>query len=259
MRRRRLKRNAVLYHLSAGEVSVGAMLFFGSPDLAEQVARLGVDWVWLDWQHGQWTEESISDVLARFRDLPAVPFVRVKSLEPGQINWVLDMGALGVIVPMVQDAAMAQAVVEATHYPPIGRRSTGGVRLRHLGGDTEGQTYLNRANDEIAVVVMVETESAISNIDSIMQVPHLDAVLVGTGDLLIDVQSRGKSIEYHESLIGRVVEASRRYGVPVGFPCLDAESTRKRIQQGFQLVSCTTDEQVLLDGMKQIVCDVRAR
>src|SRR5262245_54485212 len=127
-----MRRNQALERQRAGGTTFGPCLVYDSADLVEQVAHLGFDWVWLDWQHGQFTEHTLNQALARFLALESAPIVRVKGNEPGTINRVLDMGASGVIVPMVQNAQ--EAAVAAAFYPPKGRRSAGGVRLELIGG-----------------------------------------------------------------------------------------------------------------------------
>ena len=100
-----MRRNQALVRQRAGQTTFGPALVYDSADLAEQIAHLGFDWVWLDWQHGQFTEPTLNQALARFLMVDSAPIVRVKGNEPGTINRVLDMGAMGVIVPMVQNAA----------------------------------------------------------------------------------------------------------------------------------------------------------
>ena len=152
-----MRRNPALAKLNAGGMTSGISVGLDSPDLAELAAHAGFEYVWLEWQHGQFSEHTLNNAIARFLPVETAPIVRVKSHEPGAINHVLDMGAMGVIVPMVETADEARAIAHVTYYPPLGRRSTGGTRLSLLGDD-----YTERANDEMLLVVMVETESAIN-------------------------------------------------------------------------------------------------
>jgi 4-hydroxy-2-oxoheptanedioate aldolase len=246
-----MRKNLALAKQHAGGVTVGPFLLYGSPDLAEQVAHLGFDWVWLDWQHGQWTESTLNDALARFLAVPCAPLVRVKSHEPGTINRVLDMGAMGVIVPMVQDAAQARAVVQAAYYPPLGMRSSGGVRLG-LIGETGIAEYLAQANDEVMLALMVETEEAIANVAAIMQVPGVDVVLIGPGDLMLDVRARGHDEVHHERLVQQVVAASKQTGVAAGYPCSTRAEAERRIADGFRFIGYGSDHGVLSAGFREL-------
>ena len=174
-----MRKNEALAKLRRGGVISGPMLIFESPDLAEQVAHLGFDFVWLDWQHGQYTELTLNNAIARFLPVASSPIVRVKGHEPGTINRVLDVGAMGVVVPYVQNADQARLAVSAAYYPPKGIRSGGGARLGLLA-DGAADYYAN-ANPEIMMVVMVETETAIGRIEEIMRVPGVDVALIGPG------------------------------------------------------------------------------
>jgi 4-hydroxy-2-oxoheptanedioate aldolase len=246
-----MRKNQALAKQRAGKVTVGPAISYGSPDVAEQVAQLGFDWVWLDWQHGQFTEPTLNDALARFLAVESAPLVRVKSHEPGTINRVLDMGAMGVIVPMVQNAEQARAVVQATYYTPLGLRSGGGVRLA-LIGESGTPEYFAHANDEIMLVVMVETEEAIANVTSIMQVPGIDVVLIGPGDLMLDVRARGHDEAHHERLVLQVVEAAKETGTVAGYVCGTDEMARRRIDQGFRFINYSSDHAVLMAGMREL-------
>jgi len=163
--------NQALARLRDGKVITGPMVVYDSPSLAEQVAHLGFDFTWLDWQHGQWSEHTLNDALARFLAAESTPLVRVKGQEPGTINRVLDMGAMGVVVPYIQEAEQALAAVQAAFYPPRGIRSGGGARLGLIGDSA--QDYFAHANDEIMLGVMVETEHAIARVEEIMRVPGI--------------------------------------------------------------------------------------
>lgn len=245
-----MRRNLALAKQRAGKVTFGPGIAYDSPDLVEQIAHLGFDWVWLDWQHGQFTEATLNQALARFLAVESAPIVRVPGHEPGAINRVLDMGAMGVIVPMVQNPKQAAAAVEAAFYPPKGRRSAGGVRLELIGGSFE--TYAERANDEIMLVVMVETEAAIAEVRAIMGVPGIDVVLIGPFDLMLDVRGKGRDAAHHERLVEAVAAASQETGTAAGYVCTSAEMVERRLAQGFRFLNYGLDHFVLLDGMRAI-------
>jgi 4-hydroxy-2-oxoheptanedioate aldolase len=251
-----MRRNQALRRQRAGETTFGPSLVYDSADLVEQVAHLGFDWVWLDWQHGQFTEHTLNQALARFLAVESAPIVRVKGNEPGTINRVLDMGASGVIVPMVQNAEEAAAAVAASFYPPKGRRSAGGVRLELIGGSFEA--YTQSANDEIMLVVMVETEAAIAEVRAIMQVPGVDVVLIGPFDLMTDVRANGHDAAHHDRLVEEVAAASKATGTAAGYVCTSPESVERRLAQGFRFINYGLDHFVLLGGMGAIRDQTRA-
>jgi len=234
-----VRKNLALAKQRAGKVTVGPHVGYASPDLAEQAAHVGFDWVWLDAQHGEWTEVPLNNALARFLAVETIPIVRVRRQDPGLINRVLDMGAMGVMVPMVQNAEQARAAARAVFYPPMGQRSVGGPRLALIAGSDKPDYYAH-ANDEMMLVVQVETEEAVANVADIMAVPGVAAVLIGPSDLMLDVKAHGHDEAHHERLTGQVVAASKETGTAAGYLCPDREAAERRIAQGFRFISYGT-------------------
>lgn len=249
-RRPTTKKNLALAKQRAGQVTAGPVLVVGSPDVAEHAAHLGFDWVFLDWQHGEWTESTLNNALGRFLAVDCAPLVRVKGLETGTINRVLDMGAIGVIVPMIENAAQARVAASVVRYPPLGARSGGGNRLSLI--DPAGAAaYFDHANDEVMLVIMVESESAISNVDEIMRVPGVDVVLIGPGDLMQDVKARGLDEGHFERLVARVAEAAADTGSVAGYVCSTPTVAKQRIAQGFRFICYQSDLGSMLGGLRQ--------
>ncbi|MAG36743.1 MAG: hypothetical protein CL878_10960 [Dehalococcoidia bacterium] len=250
----KMRKNPGLAKLRAGGVTAGPGVSFGSPDLAEQAASIGFEWVWLDWQHGQWTESVLNNALARFLAFETAPIVRVKGHEPGTINRVLDMGAMGVIVPMIQNAEQARSVAQAAYYPPPGMRSVGGMRLGLYAGGVIAD-YQQQANDEIMLVVMVETEEAIGNVTEIMQVPGVDVVLIGPGDLMIDVKANGHDAARHEELVLQVAAASKATGTAAGYVCSSREEANARVGHGFRFIVHGSDRLAVQTAFGEALAD----
>ncbi len=251
-----MRKNKVLEKLRAGRPVNGAAIVYDSPSLVEQAALVGLDYLWLDWQHGQWSEHTLNDALARCLHSDTAPIVRVKGNEPGTINRVLDMGALGVIVPYVQDADQARAAANAAFYPPLGMRSGGGVRLGLIGDGVAD--YFAHANEEVLLAVMVETEHAIANVEEIMRVPGVSVVLIGPGDLMIDVKSRGGDETRHAALVQAVADASRRTGTPCGYVTGTAEDANARVNQGFTFMNYGSDFASVDRGLREVAAVARA-
>jgi 2-keto-3-deoxy-L-rhamnonate aldolase RhmA len=245
-----MRPNKALAKLKAGKVISGPMVTFDSPSLAEQIGHMGFDFTWLDWQHGQWAEHTLNDAIARFLFLDSAPLVRVKGQEPGTINRVLDMGAMGVVVPYIQEAEQARAAVQAAYYPPLGIRSGGGPRLALIGDGSAD--YYKHANDHVMLGLMVETEHAIARVEEIMRVPGVSFVLIGPGDLMIDVTSRGGTADDHERLVQQVAAASKRTGTPAGYVCPTRESAEQRIKDGFRFINYASDNAALQSSLREM-------
>ncbi|HWN55006.1 MAG TPA: aldolase/citrate lyase family protein, partial [Methylomirabilota bacterium] len=146
---------------------------------AEVMARQGFDVLCVDMQHGTTDMSDVWPMLQAISQTDTVPVVRVPWNEPATIMKALDLGAYGIIVPLINSAEDAAKAVAACRYPPVGMRSSGPVRAVHYGG----ADYLAKANDEIVVMAMIETKEGLDNLDAICATPGLDAVYIGPSDL----------------------------------------------------------------------------
>src|SRR5262245_3032206 len=146
---------------------------------AEVMARQGFDALCVDLQHGTAEMRDVGPLLQAISQTDTVPVVRVAWNEPAAIMKALDLGAYGIIVPLVNTAAEAAMAVAACRYPPVGMRSNGPVRALHYGG----ADYVANGNDEIVIMAMIETKEGLANLDAICAPPGLDAVYIGPADL----------------------------------------------------------------------------
>ena len=179
-----------------------------------------------------------------------MPFVRAMAFfsnEFYRIGRVLDAGAEGVIVPMVNSPEAAAAAVHAAKYPPTGGRSSGGARLGLFGDD-----YFQRANEEVLVAVMIETTEALAAVDEIAAVPGVDCLFIGPSDLSFSLGTERGSAE-HQAAIARILEAADNAGVAPGIACGAVEDALRYADQGFRLVTCTSDLSTLRAGVSSVL------
>src|SRR3990172_7455434 len=174
-----MRPNTVKQLWREGKVAVGGWLGIPSSYSAEMMAHQGFDWLCIDTQHGAIDFSAALPMLQAISTTPTIPFVRVPWNDPSVIMKYLDAGAYGVIVPMIQTRADAEAAVAACRYPPEGMRSAGPFRASLYAGPD----YLAEANREVACVVMIETPQALDNLDAIASVPGVDALYIGPSDL----------------------------------------------------------------------------
>jgi 4-hydroxy-2-oxoheptanedioate aldolase len=232
----------------AGEATYGVWLAIPSPLVAEAAALAGFDYVCIDMQHGVADYQVAVAMLAAMRGAESTPIVRVPWLEPGIIGRVLDAGALGVVIPMVNSRAEAQAAVAACRYAPAGARSFGPVRA----GMAFGADYYSSANDEIACIPMVETRQAVEQVDEILSVPGVDAAYVGPADLSITyglppgVDNPGTVFD---EAIEAVVASCNRHGVTPGIHSISSLAS-KRLGNGFRMITVSSDMQSASAGMR---------
>ncbi|GAA5113101.1 aldolase/citrate lyase family protein [Alloalcanivorax gelatiniphagus] len=194
---------------------------------AEVLARTGPDFVVVDLQHGAATEAELPGVAAAIRAAGALPLVRTRSPLFADVGRPLDLGACGVIVPNVRDAAHAREIVAATRYAPDGGRSIG----RLSGGA-----------DQPLVIAMVETATALDDLDAILAVEGLDGIYVGPGDLSLSLGMTGadRAADLREvlsSIIARAVAA----GLPVGVHAYNGEDAARYAAEGATIVTVAVD------------------
>ncbi len=224
---------------AAGEAALGGWLAIPSAFSAEIVARCDFDYVCVDTQHGLVDYSDSWQMLQAVNLGHATPVVRVPWNEPGVIGKSLDAGARGIIVPMVNSRPEAEAAVRACRYAPDGGRSFGPSRVVRQ----EGSDYFANANTDVAVIPMIETVEAINNLDDILSVPGVDAVYVGPADLSVSLglppgNNDGESA--FDEAMAAIVAGCVRHGVIAGCHTA-AELCQRRMQQGFQMITITSD------------------
>jgi len=218
-----MRENRVKRMWEAGQVALGGWLTVPSSFSAELMAHAGFDWLCVDMQHGVIDYQVAVTMLQAISTTETVPIVRVPWNEPGTIMKALDAGAYGVIVPIVNTAAEAEAAAWACRYPPRGIRSHGPIRAALYGG----RDYIARADEEVLCIVQVETKESVENLDEILAVPGVDAAYIGPADLSLSVQ--------------RVLDACKRHGVAPGAHAGNVVTARKRLEQGFLMVEMCDD------------------
>ena len=238
-----------------GEPALGCWLTIASSFSAEILAHAGFDWLCVDLQHGVIDYAQMVGMLQGMSSLDAQPLVRVPWNEPGIIGKCLDAGASGVIVPMVNGAAEAEAAVRACRYAPAGARSYGPLRARYA----VGSDYFANANEDVLCIVMIETAQAVDDVDDIVSVPGVDAVYVGPADLSITLGLQPGSDHADEIFSGalaRILDACRRHGVVPGIAG-NATIAPKRVEQGFLMVEVASDSGLLATGAAGALAAVR--
>src|SRR5438034_206756 len=177
-----MRPNPVKQQFRAGKPSLGTWLSLGSITAARFMARAGFTWLTVDTEHSLVGIETATHMFASIADAGCVPLARVPSNRHDHIKRVLDNGAMGVVVPMVNNRAEAEAAVAACLYPPHGNRSVGGS-VHALNFDTSATDYFQHANEEVLVVLQCEHIQAVENADAIAAIPGIHAIFVGPNDL----------------------------------------------------------------------------
>jgi 4-hydroxy-2-oxoheptanedioate aldolase len=180
-----------------------------------------------------------------------VPLVRVPWNEPYQIMQVLDAGAYGVIVPLINNKDDAEKAVAACRYPPNGKRSSGAARAAFSWGDN----YKDFANEEVLCIVMIETQEALNNLDEILSTPGVDAAYIGPSDLAyaIGVEPTGDNkSEQHHSAIMKIFEACKKNNVVPGIHTHSLEFSKKYKDIGFKMIMLGAETRFIKHASKEI-------
>lgn len=231
--------NEVKRKLARGEVVYGVGVAAGSPLVAETLGHSGFDWILIDLQHGETGIQRVGEMLTALSSTPAVPWVRVPTLDPVAIERVLDFGAYGVVVPSVRSAAEAAEAVSAARYPPRGHRSWGPTRGILYGGSD----YFTASADELQVLVQIESVAGVQAVEAIAAVDGVDGCLIGTNDLSLaygqpprPVPDRSHLAPVAEDAVRRVIAACRLAGKSAGIFTTDPQMARHRVEQGCRII-----------------------
>lgn len=244
-------------HLLGAGTSVGGWINLRDPRVAHTLAAAGLDWVCIDQQHGWSAGYDASDLVAAVRAGGAHALVRVSWNRPEEIGRVLDGGAEGVIVPMVESAAEARAAVAAVRYAPEGRRSWGAARTPY----TSAPSDVPAANAESACLVMVESVGAVERVEEIAAVPGVDGVFLGPFDLALALgvplpellADRGE-----DSPLRRVVRACRENGIAAAAYGGSLDRARLLREHGFTVLAVGSDDALLAEGASALAAGARA-
>jgi 2-keto-3-deoxy-L-rhamnonate aldolase RhmA len=244
--RKSAEENPVKRALREGQVTIGTWIQIGHPAVAEIFANSGFDWIAADCEHTDIDIEVFAGIARGMYGRGSVPLVRVRENDTLAIRQVLDAGAQGIIVPLVNSAAEAQAAVLAAKYPPLGVRGFAFCRANNWGSDFD--RYARSANDQVVVVVMIESREAVEHIDEILAVDGVDGVFIGPYDMSGSYGLTGQtSHPTIQDACARVVAACRAHQKAAGIHLVipTDESVRQAIGQGFTFIALGVDTMFL--------------
>ena len=256
-----MKRNPVKAALKAGQPQVGTWLSLGNVLAARLMARVGFPWLTVDLEHSpiDWSEAAV--LFAAIADAGCVPLARVPRGDHDHIKRVLDAGAFGVVVPMVNTVEQARAAIAAAKYPPEGTRSMGGT-WHALNFDATAGDYYARANDEILVILQTESPEGVENAEAIYSLPGVDAIFVGPNDLrcqMRDADGKDPSPENFEAMLQRVLATGKKVGTPVGLHVQTVEDVRRRVAEGWQFIALGSELRMMVSRAQELVTELKLK
>ena len=226
---------------AAGRPTFGGWCSIPDPFAAEVLAQCGFDWCCVDLQHGLAGLETAGPMLQAISLSGIPPLVRVPANEPWLVMRALDLGAAGVIVPLVSSPEEAERAARACRYPPDGERSYGPARV-----SSRQRTNARYADSQVVCLPMIETAGGVERLDEILAAPGVDGIYVGPRDLAL---SHGLAPgEALDELIARILARCRERGVPAGIHTRSGAEARARADAGFAFCTIATDRELLARG-----------
>jgi len=256
-----MKENAIKKAVLAGEPVAGAMVFeFFSPGMSSILANAGCRFVLCDMEHTGLGFETLKWLFASCRGLPIEPMVRVPR---GEYTWLarsLDLGARGVMIPMVESEAQARSIVESCRYPPAGRRGAafGFAQCDYLGGNVGDK--IRAYHDRTLVIAQIETERGLENVEAIAAVEGIDVLWVGHFDLsnFMGIPAQFDDPRF-DAAMRRVAEVSRRHGKAAGFMATDAAWVERAREMGYTMIAAGTDTGLLEQGYRDLAARIGSK
>lgn len=245
--------------LDEGGIPVGAALIVPSVDVVE-ILSYHFDWVLVDLEHSTIPLSELPNVVRTAERWDTAVVVRVAAADQSRVNRILDAGAHGIVYPHLGSAADAEAAVAATYYPPLGERSIGYARAQRYGADRV--ETVRTANDAVLCAGLIEDVEGLGNLDSIVAVDGLDALMVGPNDL---AASRGRYADAAgdddifdvDADVERIARTAREHGVAFGYPAVDPDDLADVLELGSQLLLTNFAAAMLNETAERFASDAR--
>lgn len=234
--------------LQNGKPAVGTWLACSDPYFVEMMADLGFDWLIIDMEHIPISQEGLRTMLMACKGSQSTPVVRVANNSREYIQAALDLGAQGVMVPMVNSRSDAERAVEFSRYPPLGRRGFGPIRAGYYGKNEAG--YRKGANEETLLFVQVETPEAATRAEEILQVEGISGLFIGNGDLANFMNDGKVGSAAVQKVVDDLIKLANRRSVPVGLPTWSPAECSRYAQLGAQLLTIGSDMRFAATGGK---------
>lgn len=235
--------NFVKHKLRAGQVSIGTMMFeFNTTGIARLAANAGAEFALFDMEHSGWSTESIRMLIATTPKPNLIPIVRIPATEYHFVARVLDMGAMGVMIPMCEDAEQARLLASSAKYPPIGRRGAAFTIAHDDYQSAPIPDIVQSANDEVLLIAQIETARGLDNVEQIAAMPEIDALWLGLYDLTNSLGVPGQM--QHPQVVAateRFLAACQANQKAPAVLVMSVAEGRAQIQRGFKMIAYSGD------------------
>jgi 2-keto-3-deoxy-L-rhamnonate aldolase RhmA len=246
-----MKANRVKQLLREGKSTCGTWVSLASPVGAEVMGMQGFDWLLIDMEHSPVDYQTLSNQMLALAPSESVPFVRVPWNDAAEIKRVLDLGAMGIMVPGISTLEDAKRAVAACKYPPEGIRGVASVRAARYGQDTN---YLKEANGQVMVIAQIEMRDAVEDIERILDVPGIDCAFIGPADLSATLGHLGNASHPDvQAAIAKVEKAAKARRIPLGSVSTSWDVAKGLYDKGYQLVSVMSDIRFLFQASRGVL------
>ena len=242
--------------VESGKPAIGSWIGFTDPYSVEAMADAGFDWLLIDTEHFPISRESLRTVLVAMKGSPSVPVVRLPSNSADYFQTALDLGAQGVVVPMVSSREDAAQAIAYCRYPPLGTRGFSPTRASRYFQDLE--QYAETANSQISLIVQIETPKAVANIDGILATKGIDGIFIGPSDLasFMGLPARTSHPEV-ERVVGRLIDRACACSMPYGLPTWTPDECLSYVKRGGRLLTLGSDLHFLANSGRSGLAGIR--
>ena len=248
--------NSLKALVASGRPAIGTWIGFTDPYSVELMADAGFDWLLIDTEHFPISRESLRTILMAMKGSASVPVVRLPSNSLDHFQTALDLGAQGVVVPMISSRADAAQAVNFCRYPPLGTRGFSPTRASRYFQDLEA--YAQAANGQITLIVQIETPQAVANIDEILTLGGIDGIFIGPSDLasFMNLPARTNHPEV-ERVVERLIESACSRSIPFGLPTWTPAECLRYVQLGARLPTLGSDMHYMGNGARKNLSGIR--
>ena len=255
-----MRENVVKRKVLAGEVSLGTMMFeFNTTGIARLAAVAGAEFAVFDMEHTGWSVESIRTLIATTPKPELMPIVRIPAVDYHFVARVLDMGAMGIMVPMVESAEQARLLVNSGKYPPLGRRGAAFTIAHDDYRNDPIPELVRTANEETLLIAQIETARGLENVEQIAAVPGIDVLWIGLYDLANSMGLAGQ-LAHPDILaaIDRVLAACRAHHKAPGVLTTGVADAKTQLARGFKLIAYGGDSWIYQTALREALTALRA-
>jgi 2-dehydro-3-deoxyglucarate aldolase/4-hydroxy-2-oxoheptanedioate aldolase len=248
-----MRTNPVKRKLADGDISIGTMVFeFGSTGIGRIMAQAGAEFVVYDMEHSGWSIETIRNLMASTRSAEIVPLVRVPATQYHLLSRPLDVGAMGLMIPMVESAEQAGLIAQSVKYPPDGRRGSafGFAHDDYAPGDVVEK--MATANAEVLILAQIETKAGVENVEAIAGTDGIDVLWIGHFDLSASLEVPAQfDHPIYVTAVERVLRAATNAGKTAGIMTGGVQAGREQLAQGFRMVAYSGDVMIYGEALQQ--------